>query len=137
MADVRALKEQAIEAPLTTVTLPLLAQAFDVLTQAGQGELVEQGIAVKQIQVLLKVHLRYEGTDSALLVAWDTLAMMRSQFEQAYQQRYGFAMQHKALIVEAVSVEAIGQGEMPIAPVAAASAAERTTPLEATTRVSC
>jgi 5-oxoprolinase (ATP-hydrolysing) len=135
LADVRALKEQAIEAPLTPVTLTLLAQAFDVLTQAGQAELVEQGIAVKQIQVLLKVHFRYEGTDSALMVAWDTLAMMRSQFEQAYQQRYGFAMQHKALIVEAVSVEAIGQTEMPIAPVAADSAAKRTTPLEAATRV--
>jgi 5-oxoprolinase (ATP-hydrolysing) len=135
LADVRALKEQAIEAPLAIAMLPQLAQAFDALTQAGQAELVEQGIAIKQIQVLLKVHLRYEGTDSALMVVWGELETMRSQFEQAYQQRYGFAMQHKALIVEAVSVEAIGQGEMPIAPVAAASAAKRTTPLEATTRV--
>ncbi len=136
LADVRALKEQAIEAPLAIATLPQLAQAFDTLTQAGQSELVEQGIAIEQIQVLWKGHLRYEGTDSVLMVDWGELEAMRSQFEQAYQQRYGFAIQHKALIVEAVSVEAIGQGEMPTeARATVALASKRATPLAATARV--
>ena len=42
---------------------------------------------------------------------------MRSQFDQAYQQRYGFTVLHKALIVETVSVEVVGQTAMPTEPI--------------------
>jgi 5-oxoprolinase (ATP-hydrolysing) len=137
LADVRSLKEQAIEAPLTDATLTQLERAFEALTQAGQAELVAQGITAQQIQVLRNVHLRYEGTDSALMVAWDALETMRSQFERAYQQRYGFAMQHKTLIVEAVSVEVVGQSDVSTASVSppVALASRRTSPLEATATV--
>lgn len=136
LADLRTLKEQAVETPLGATTLPQLVQSLERLTQEGQAELVAQGITAEQIQVLRKVHLRYEGTDSALLVAWDTPERMRSQFEQAYQQRYGFTMQHKILMVEAVSVEAIGQGNVPTpSGITSANLCERITPLESTARV--
>ncbi len=113
LADLRSLKEHAIEALLTPTVMPQLEQALTVLTRAGEAELTDQGMAAEQIQVVSKVHLRYDGTDTALIVQFDALEKMRSQFEQAYQQRYGFTMQHKALIVEAVSVEVIGQTDVP------------------------
>ncbi|MEM1243101.1 MAG: hydantoinase B/oxoprolinase family protein, partial [Cyanobacteria bacterium P01_H01_bin.26] len=56
-----------------------------------------------------KVHLRYSGTDSALMVSFGSLTEMTAQFEHVYKQRYGFTMPNKALMVEAVSVETIGQ----------------------------
>jgi len=118
LADLRSLKEHAIEAPLTAATIPQLEHAFDQLTIAGKAEIAAQGVAENHIQVLRNVHLRYEGTDSALVISFDTLDKMRSQFEQAYKQRYGFTMLHKALIVEAVSVEVVGQTDIPIEPVA-------------------
>jgi len=53
-----------------------------------------------------KVHLRYEGTDSPLVVNFDA-ASMKEQFEQAHPaQRYGFIVGRR-LIVEAVSVEVV------------------------------
>jgi 5-oxoprolinase (ATP-hydrolysing) len=134
LADLRSLKEQAIEAPLIAATIPQIQQAFNALTIEAEAEIADQGVASDQIQVLLKVHLRYEGTDSALVVPFDTPENMRSQFEQAYEQRYGFTMLHKALIVEAVSVEVIGQAYKPTEAVANEPILEssRITPLEPT-----
>ena len=43
------------------------------------------------------------------MVDFDDLATMKAQFEQIYRQRYGFAVENKALMVEAVSVEVIGK----------------------------
>ena len=132
LADLRSLKDRAIEAPLTTANLLQLEQALSALTIEGEAEIVAQGVAADRIQVLPKVHLRYEGTDSALIIPFETLETMRSQFEQAYKQRYGFTMLHKALIVEAVSVEVVGQTDVPIKAVLESN---RTVSLKATTIV--
>jgi 5-oxoprolinase (ATP-hydrolysing) len=125
LADLRSLKEKAIEAPLTDAALPTLKQALAALTAESRAEIAAQGINDAQIQVLLKVHLRYEGSDSALVVEFSDPETMRSKFEQAYQQRYGFTMPQKLLIVEAVSAEAIGQTDAPAEPLLSAN---RTTP---------
>ena len=65
------------------------------------------------IQVLPRVHLRYEGTDSALIVEFGGIPDMVARFEAAHRQRYGFITPDKALIVEAVSVEVVGVTEIP------------------------
>lgn len=119
LADVRSLKEKAVEAELTQDTIPELDQILNTLAVEGQTELTEQGIHPHQIEILFKVHLRYVGTDSALVVDYgvpanagnevqDRCTVLRDRFEQAYQQRYGFTMPDKALMVEAVSVESVG-----------------------------
>jgi len=109
LADLRTLKEQAVEVLLTPDVVPTLKQMLDQLTRNSRAEIVDQGVSDDRIQVLLKAHLRYEGTDSALIANFGDAEAMRSGFEQSYQQRYGFTMPNKALIVESLSVEAIGQ----------------------------
>ncbi|MEM6255721.1 MAG: hydantoinase B/oxoprolinase family protein [Cyanobacteria bacterium P01_D01_bin.156] len=109
LADLRILKEHAIEAILSEETLRSLTKNLATLTDAGKQAMVEQGIVAEHITTLQNVHLRYTGTDSALIVAWGSLTEMQTQFEQIYKQRYGFTMPHKALMVEAISVETIGQ----------------------------
>lgn len=109
LADLRVLKEQAIEAPLTPETLTALNTTLEDLAAAGQREMVEQGVDAAQIATRFNVHLRYTGTDLALLVNLGSLGEMQAQFEAIYQQRYGFTMPDKGLMVEAVSVETIGQ----------------------------
>jgi 5-oxoprolinase (ATP-hydrolysing) len=126
LADVRVLKERAVEVRLTEDTLSSLHQTLDLLTAEGKGEIARQGVDESQIHSLPKAHLRYEGSDSALVVEFGTAEEMRSRFEKAYQQRYGFIVPDKALIVEALSVETVGQT---IAPQEPTQDAERTTPL--------
>ena len=70
-----------------------------------------QDIDRTRIQILRKAHLRYEGTDSALLVDVADPKEMTRSFELAHKQRFGFIARERALIVEALSVEAVGMTE--------------------------
>jgi 5-oxoprolinase (ATP-hydrolysing) len=127
LADLRLLKEQAVEVRLTPDAMLTLQQTLAELAAAGQREMIDQGVEDSDIEILYKAHLRYEGTDSALVVNFADLETLRSQFEQSYRQRYGFTMAHKELIVEAVSIEAIGKTKDLIKP---ETALARTVPLE-------
>ncbi|WP_020203690.1 hydantoinase B/oxoprolinase family protein [Cupriavidus sp. WS] len=113
LADRTAMRERAVEARLDADALPALQATLDALAQQARTELLEQEVADAQIEVVRRAHLRYEGTDSALVVPFGTLAGMQAAFDAAYRQRYAFLMQGKPLIVEAVSVEAIGSSEPP------------------------
>ena len=67
------------------------------------------------------MHLRYQGTDSALILHFGSVAEMQQQFEATYRSRFGFVMPGRALTVEAVSVEAIGASETRLDPLAAST----------------
>ena len=113
LADQSAMREQAVEERLADAVLPVLAGRLGALGEAARAQLQAQGVAPARITLVERVHLRYEGTDSALVVLAGDLAGMTAQFEQAYKRRYSFLMPARALIVEAVSVEAIGQSDAP------------------------
>lgn len=113
LADRTAMRELSIEAKLDEAAVPMLAQRLDALAQQARDELLEQGEDAGRIEVLRRVHLRYEGTDSALVVPFGDAGAMRGGFEAAYRQRYAFLMPDKGLIVEAVSVEAVGVAQAP------------------------
>ncbi len=110
LADQSAMRERAIEEKLG---VDLQAPLADLGAQA-QGDLLRQGVEAPRITLLRRVHLRYEGTDSALVVLFDTAEGMQAQFEAAYQKRFSFLMPARALIVEAISVEAIGASNAPL-----------------------
>ncbi len=129
LAEVRSLREQAIEVALTEAALPAIQQTLTAIATTGKAEIQQQGIAEPQIHVLRKAHLRYAGTDSALVVDFGSVAAMRAQFEHAHQQRYGFTMPDQALIVEAVAIEAIGQMSILEEPLAAANRSAPLTPV--------
>ena len=117
LADQTAMREAAVELKLVAENLPALVARLDALAIDATGALRAQGVAPERIDAVRRVHLRYEGTDSALIVLHGDVAAMVAQFEAAYKKRFSFLMPHKALIVEAVSVEAIGASDAP-APVA-------------------
>ena len=111
LADQTAMRERAVEARLDEQGLAVLEDVLGQLAAEAREELVGQGVGAAQITVVRRVHLKYEGTDTALLVAAGTLAAMTAQFEASYRQQYSFLMPGKALIVEAVSAEAIGASD--------------------------
>ena len=112
LADQTAMRERAIEARLDDAAMPDLAAALEALAAEASADLVSQGVNRERIAVVKRVHLRYEGTDSALIVEFAAeAAQLRACFEVAYRQRYAFLMAHKALVIEAASVEAMGLGE--------------------------
>ena len=115
LADVRVVKEQAIELPLLQEQIISIQIKLDTLSRIAQEEISAQGIAIEQQQIQQQLHLRYAGTDAPLAVDFDpNIETMRSQFAMIYRQRYGFSMENRDLIVESATVEAIGLTPTPI-----------------------
>ena len=113
LADQNVIREQALERRLTPDALPEIATRLDALAAEAEAELARQQLSAGAIATRRRVHVKYEGTDSALVVPHGSIAEIEAGFERAYRQRFAFLMQGKALVVEAVSVEAVVSGDAP------------------------
>ncbi len=113
LADQSLIREQAVEMRLSAETMHAWQPALQALAQRAEQELRAQPLGNGQIVVRQRVHLRYEGSDAALIVPFGSCQDIQAGFEQAYRQRFAFLMSGKALVVEAVSVEAVITGDAP------------------------
>ncbi|MBP6276838.1 MAG: hydantoinase B/oxoprolinase family protein [Limnohabitans sp.] len=117
LADQNVMREESIERRLDAAAMPFMAERLQALGETSrQALLAQMGVdagGADRIELRQRVHLRYEGTDSALVVPWGDLVQLVAGFESAYRQRFAFLMQGKALVVEAVSVEAVLPGDAP------------------------
>ncbi len=116
LADQNVIREQSVELPLSADSLTTVADTLEALAAAARGELGSQQVNAGAVRVHRRVHVRYEGSDAALVVPFGDLAAIQSGFEAAYRQRFAFLMQGKRLVVEAVSVEAVVPGDAPHEP---------------------
>jgi 5-oxoprolinase (ATP-hydrolysing) len=123
LADIRATREQAIEAPFGEEALATVLAVGKRLGAEARREVVGQGVAEADVTVEVRAHVRYAGTDTALVVPAytlagaaekpvvpPTLAALKAAFETAHRARFGFVDNAKMLMIEAISVEAIGGG---------------------------
>jgi 5-oxoprolinase (ATP-hydrolysing) len=158
LADIRAMRQQAIEEPLGTAALAAIATVGATLGEDARKEVMAQGMPEQDLVVHVRAHLRYAGADTALEVpAFSvggatgfppplrgrnreggasrnsasrstplptpppqgerereavpvSLGALKSAFEAAHKARFGFIDDTKELVVEAVSVEAVGGG---------------------------
>jgi len=108
LADLRALREAAVEAPLDE-DLTDLETAYAALEKTVRQEVLDQGIQPENLALIRRIHLRYEGTDSALIVESGARDAIVTNFEAAHRAQYGFVVPDKRHIVEAISVEAVGR----------------------------
>ncbi|HET9815185.1 MAG TPA: hydantoinase/oxoprolinase family protein, partial [Xanthobacteraceae bacterium] len=136
LADIRATRQQALEEPLGEAALAKFAVIGKHLGAEAAAEVVGQGVSPDVVSVHARAHIRYAGTDTALVVpggsgdAFFSLGRVKSAFEVAHKARFGFIDDTKELVIEAVSVEAVGGGAKFSEPVLATSDA----PLLAPTR---
>jgi 5-oxoprolinase (ATP-hydrolysing) len=127
LADIRATRQQALEEPFEDAVLSSIATVGGRLGDDARNEVIGQGVAPEAVTVHARAHIRYAGTDMALVVPafsiepsverdredvrrTPQLPAMKSAFEAAHKSRFGFIDETKDLVVEAVSVEAIGGG---------------------------
>ncbi|MGH8737206.1 MAG: hydantoinase B/oxoprolinase family protein [Burkholderiales bacterium] len=113
LADQVAMREKSLELELHEDNIPILKDEIETLSQAAREELLRQGAEAGRVRVLRRAHLKYDGTDTALAVALGGAAEMTAEFEAAYRKQFSFLMPGRALIVEALSVEALAPGEAP------------------------
>ncbi len=108
LADIRATREQAVEKLFDPALMDTLKPVTDRLSIATREELSSQGLKASQVSTITRLHLRYEGTDTALILDHG-VAPIRQSFEKAHQLQFGFFDHNRPIILEAISVEAIGK----------------------------
>ena len=111
LADQTAMRERAMEISLEPAEMEAIGTQLSDLGVQATEELLAQGVDAERIRIFQRVHLRYAGSDSAIVVGFGSMEAMKAQFEDAYRKRYSFLMDGKGLVVEAVSVEAIGASD--------------------------
>jgi len=111
LADVRAMREKTVEKPLDNDLMDELEGTLQGLSDTAHKEVAAQGIADSEISVQAKVHIRYVGTDTALIVPFGSLDEMIATFEEMHRQRFGFAAPDRQRLVGTVTAEAIGHTE--------------------------
>ena len=123
LADLRVLKQKAIEAPLEDSLRPELQRVLAELEGHGVAEMTAQGVTPGNITVLRYLHLKYEGTDLALVIPFGDTRATAEAFAAAHRARFGFDVPDGILIVEATSVEIVGAGDAPRTSASASAAA--------------
>jgi 5-oxoprolinase (ATP-hydrolysing) len=123
LADIRSVRQQAIEEPFGAKARATLETVARRLARETIAEVTGQGVAKDKITVHVRAHIRYAGTDTPLIVSAGSLRppargevrlvslqKMKSSFERAHKAQFGFIDRKKDLVIEAVSVEAVGGG---------------------------
>ncbi len=164
LADIRSVRQQAIEEPFGDKARGTLWTVALRLARDTMAEVLGQGVAANKISVHVRAHIRYAGTDTPLIVDAGRLSspsplvgegreggrevvrargrahtrqssharhlptptpnpspqgggeplvslhQMQSAFERAHKAQFGFIDRKKSLVIEAVSVEAVGGG---------------------------
>ncbi len=112
LADVRDVSETSIEKPLTPQTVVELTETAKNLAAGGIDKLKQQRVPASEVRTYARLHIKYEGSDTSLLVNHGSLEEIVAQFEAEHKQRFGFISRNTPMIVEALQVEAVGGGSV-------------------------
>jgi 5-oxoprolinase (ATP-hydrolysing) len=116
LADQIAMREAAVELELNEEGLSQATAIASRLTDEAAAELRAQGLAGGALKSEVRLHVRYQGTDTALPCAFpgrlsqESVRMVHDEFERHYRRRFEFVVPNHALVIEAVSVECIAAG---------------------------
>ena len=118
LADQHALREASVERALDAEGLRQAWVVATALQAQARGELLAQGLSAAALSTTTQVLLRYEGTDTALPLAFtapadaaQAIAALQQAFEAAYRQRFAFLMAGRAMVIGAVAVTCAAAGE--------------------------
>ncbi|MDU9005333.1 hydantoinase B/oxoprolinase family protein [Sedimentitalea todarodis] len=124
LADVRAIREHQFA--LTIDEVSEAKGVLDRLDAEARSEVSGQGIPDGAISLVRTAHIRPRGSHQALGVPFGSAEDMRSGFEAAHQQRFGFVPERGELIIDLLTSEAIGAtGEAVTLPEVASRDAEK------------
>ncbi|HHG90036.1 MAG TPA: 5-oxoprolinase [Devosia sp.] len=106
LADVGAMREHQFARPLEEAGQA--KSILETLEAETEAEVLEQGIGSGAIRHIRTAHIRTEGSHQTLPVPFGSVGQMRRSFEKIHADRFGFVPRYEALIIDMLSVEAIG-----------------------------
>ncbi|HJV43714.1 hydantoinase B/oxoprolinase family protein [Caulobacter sp.] len=114
LADLRLIREETVERPLDDAGD--LAERAKVLAREAEAALLAQDVPIASVETVASLRVKYAGTDTPLVAPFGDAAAVRAAFEDLHQRRFGFTSPATPLVVEALSIEAIGRSDAGEAP---------------------
>ncbi|KAL1960877.1 hypothetical protein VTO42DRAFT_5860 [Malbranchea cinnamomea] len=107
LADVVHEAQQPASDVFTPETQPLFRSKLEALAEASTAELEAQGFPRENIRHEMYLNMRYEGTNTALMILkgddWD----FGTEFNKRHQVEFGFLSHEKQILVDDVRVRSI------------------------------
>lgn len=113
LASVFASRQQAALLPLAETSVPAVQDLIEILRRDVFRELKGQGIAAADISCRPILHIRYDGTDTALPVDFTAgeIDQAQASFESAHKAQFGFVYGDKPMVIEAIGVEGVDRSD--------------------------
>ncbi len=103
-AALRSVRQKSVAQPLSPAVMPALWREAQALKEATAADIVDQGGVAARTDV--RLHIRYDGSDTTLPVALGELAAITQSFAEEHSRRFGFGFEGRALIAESLEAEA-------------------------------
>ncbi len=119
LADLRAIRRATLEVELDPTGLEQALKRARTLEKEARDELATEHGGWHQVRIEAFGYLRRTGSDSSFPVPLSEVSDMRSAFDRAHRERFGFGIGGSSIVIESVSVEAIAASELEAAALAA------------------
>jgi 5-oxoprolinase (ATP-hydrolysing) len=107
MADAVQEEQEPTAQTYTNANLKDRNQRLERLEETARSKLIAQGYNPTSIVVDKYLHMRYEGTDNAILIADDSPnSTYGESFVRQYQREFGFVLEGRGLVVDDCRVRA-------------------------------
>ncbi len=107
MSGVFASRQQGFVRPLADENAQEIRSTIDILCEPVIAELVAQGVPEDSVSWRPILHVRYDGTDTALPINYASysVAEARAAFETAHKAQFGFTYPDRTLVIETVEIQ--------------------------------
>ncbi|XP_046386435.1 5-oxoprolinase [Ischnura elegans] len=122
LADVVHETQEPCAKVYSSGSFPYLEKHLDDLTQECQKELISQGFSKSEIVTEPYLHMRYEGTDCALMCSPVSIegnqkscgkyGNFEETFLSRYKREFGFTIPDRPIIVDDVRVRGVGKSSI-------------------------
>ena len=107
LAEIRSIREGHFEKNITNILDA--KKLIEKLSSQAKKDLKDQDILDASIIILKKAFAHYKGSHQNLEIKFDTPENMRKSFEQEHKKRFGFFVQQREILIEMLTVEAVGK----------------------------
>lgn len=109
LADVAAERQKPSAAVFSSSTRPLLLEELDLLQASSEAELADQGFSAGRIETTRYLNLRYQGTDTAMMIPEPEDRDFSAAFKAAYLREFGFDLVDRDILVDDLRVRSKGK----------------------------
>ena len=107
LAEIRAIKESHFEKDIEYIDDA--KKVINQLSSQASKDVNKQGIKDTYIKLVKKAFLHYQGSHQNLEINFSSSKLMRESFEKEHKKRFGFYTKNRKILIEMLTVEAIGK----------------------------